>query len=133
MTKKFLFPAGKYYIGDPCYAVKDEKWSDLIESTGCFGLEDRLETKYLNWDDGAFIYNGRKCFASGTVYGDGTYYDKQYREYGVDAGLLGIIPFESCDGDSMEGGNIVEFEKEFKVYESEGVFYFGNIKIDTDE
>lgn len=132
MTKTFIFPAGTYYIGDPCYAVKDENWSSLIDSTGCFGLHDRLEELYSNWDDGTFVYNGKKCFASGTSYGDGTYYDREMREYGVDAGLLSIMPLDVCDGDSMNGGNIVEFVKDFEVREEDGIFYFGNVRIGTN-
>ena len=77
------------------------------------------------------MYGGKKCFASGTAYGDGSYYDAQDRVYGVDAGLIGIMPFDVCDGDSMNGGNIVEFSEDFKVQESEGKFRFGNVIINT--
>ena len=131
MTKRFTFLAGKYYVGDPCYAVKNENWDTLINTTGCFGLDDRFETPYDNWDDGVFIYNDQKCFASGTAYGDGEFYDEERNVYGVDAGLIGIIPVEACDGDSMDGGNILEFMTDFKVYEKDGSFHFGSTIINT--
>ena len=99
----------------------------MIDETGCFGIEDGL-----NWDDGKFLYNAHKCFASGTQHGDGTYEDNYNRAYGVDAGLIGIIPELACDGDSLDGGNFVTFEEDFLVFEDDGVFYFGNIVIDTN-
>ena len=134
MTIKHKFPAGKYYIGDPCYAVKNGNWSDVIRDTGCFGIEiDELmsDGKVFRWNDGKWIYRGKFCFASGTTYGDGSYSDNENREYGVDAGLIGIMPIEVCDGDSMSGGNIVVFDNEFEVWEHDGIFHFGNIIIDT--
>lgn len=125
------FPAGKYYIGDPCYAVKDGKWIELVETTGCFGLHNKFEIPYDNWNDGLFLYNGKKCFAEGTAYWVGSYQDNKGRIYGVDAGLIGIMPLECCDGNLMDGGNIVEFEKPFYVSANNGVFEFGNVIINT--
>jgi len=121
------FVAGKYYIGDPCYAVKDENWGKLIDDTGCFGIEDSE-----CFENGCFTYNGSQCFTKGTAYGDGCYTDNYGREYGVDAGLIGIMPIEVCDGDYIEGGNVIMFEEDFYVSASNGVFNFGNIEIDTN-
>jgi len=125
MKHKFL--SGKYYIGDPCYAVKDENWSDVIESTGCFGYEFKDIQKW----NGLFKYNGEYCFADGTKYGDGCFQDNYGREYGVDAGLIGIMPLEVCDGDSMNGGQIVDFENDFMVWSDDGEFHFGDVVIQT--
>jgi len=129
MTEKHILRAGEYWIGDPCYAVKDENWSDLINSTGCFGLE--LEKFPSNWQNGLFKYNDQLCFTYQTKYGDGEYYDNKGNEYGVDAGLIGIMPIECCDGDSMNGGNRYNFERSFQVWEENGKFHFGDIEIDT--
>ena len=125
------FPAGKYYIGDPCYAVLDSNWSKVIDETGCFGLEDNDDV--INWHNGIFYYNGKKCFAGGTRYGDGCFYDNENREYGVDAGLIGIMPFSACDGDSMHGGNIVSFKEGFDVSCNNGIFNFGDVVINTGD
>jgi hypothetical protein len=126
-----IFPAGEYYIGDPCYAVANSKWKHLIKSTGCFGLENTCKNPAKNWWDGVFYYRKMKCFANGTRHGDGTYFDNFDRRYGVDAGLIGIIPASVCDGDYLEGGNIVKFENYFTVDSDKGLFIFGNVIIKT--
>ena len=131
MTEKHFFKPGEYWIGDPCYAVKDENWNELCDNTGCFGLE--LEKFPPNWQSGLFKYNDQLCFTYKTKYGDGTYYDNKGNEYGVDAGLIGIMPIECCDGDSMYGGVKHNFYGEFQVWENNGKFYFGSIEIDTDD
>jgi hypothetical protein len=125
---KYKFLSGKYYIGDPCYAVKDENWSKLCDETHCFGSEN---LKYeVPWN-GLFSYNNEICFTDGTKYGDGCFQDNYGREYGVDAGLIGIMPLEVCDGDSMNGGQIVDFENDFMVWSDDGEFHFGDVVIQT--
>jgi len=114
------FKAGKYWIGDPCYAVKDENWVSLLK-----------RTNYL--DDGEFEYNNQRCFASGTSYGDGEYQDNLGNSYGVDAGLIGIMPLEACDGDYLDGGNIIDFNEDFEIDYDNGIFEFGNIIINTKD
>ena len=128
-TRQHIFEAGQYWIGDPCYAIKDENWSKVIEETGCFGLEH----DGLNWDDGLFDYSGKQCFASGTAYGDGSYLDQKGNMFPVDAGLLGILPVNVCDGDYLAGGHVFEFAHSFEVFEQYGKFYFGNVIINTDD
>lgn len=119
------FKAGKYFVGDPCYAIKDENWKPLLESNNYFNLETTRA-----W---AGKYNGKIMFAAGTAYGDGLYFDNDGRAYGVDAGLLGIIPFEACDGDSMGCGHVIEFSEDFEVWAEEGCFTFGELVIETGE
>ena len=96
---KAEFKPGTYFIGDPCYALREdlyEKWGDEN-----------------NYDDGNYDY-----FAAGsTKYGDGTYKDDYTgREYGVDAGILGIVNMEyAADKYNEETlnqlGQIVKVEK----------------------
>ena len=126
-----IFPAGKYWIGDPCYAIKNENWSKMIDETGCFGLE--LEIPVKNWDNGFYEYNGEICFTDGTRYGDGCYSDNFGNGYGVDAGMIGILPIGACDGGSMDGGNIIQFDHPFIPRAKDGVFKFGHIEIDTSD
>lgn len=116
------FKAGKYYVGDPCYVISDENWMPLLESTKYFENENQE-------------YKGQQIFTEGTAHGDGCFTDNFGREYGVDAGLIGIIPFEVIDDNRTgDGGQIIEFEKDFEVYTSElGIFHFGDIVIDTAE
>jgi len=135
MTRKHLFTAGVYWIGDPCYSIKDENWSNILEKTGYLAgdYDDLSLDNTDNYDDGIFHYNNKICFASRTKYGDGTFFDKIGNAYGVDAGLLSIMPFDCCDGDSMGGGHIREFGKDFKVWEDDGDIYFDNDCIITND
>ena len=119
------FKAGKYYIGDPCYVVPDEEWDGILEHTQFFGCNG-----VGAWGG---EWKGFRMFSGSTAFGDGCYTDNQGRVYGVDAGMIGIVPFEYLDknGVSGNGGQVIEFEHDFDVNLIEGVFYFGNIVIDT--
>ena len=133
------FPAGEYYVGDPCYVIgdndnpNDTDWEDLGISTGWFGCDPDIP--HPNWDDGLFEYNGYKCFAYHTAYGDGTYTFGRMT-FGVDAGLLSVIPMEAVNAgritDAHLLGHVVEFKIPFKVWYEDGTFYFGHIEIDTN-
>lgn len=55
------FKKGKYYIGDPCYAVdRHDDWIDLLN-----------QTKYFMNDNQS--YNGYPVLAGSTAYGDGVF------------------------------------------------------------
>ena len=72
------------FIGDICYALDDEiyheKWG-----------------KGLNWEDGEIRTHGNGncgpvCAVVGsTAYGDGCYKGSDGIEYGVDAGVIGVV------------------------------------------
>jgi hypothetical protein len=118
---KTNFKAGKYYVGDLCYVVNDNNWDKLLDDTDYFGNND------LKFKD-------EVIFASNTAYGDGTYYDNKGRKYSVDAGLIGVMPFGVIDENEIgKGGQIIEFEKDFKAYEEDGKFYIDDFIIDTKE
>lgn len=132
MTQKHIFTAGKYFVGDPCYVISDKNWDELIKNTGCFGINQNMNT--TNWYDGVFYYDGKKCFASGTAYGDGMFEDNKKNIYRVDAGLIGIVPIEAINEDNPSWlGHFINFKKNFIVYENNGKFYFGETTIDTGQ
>lgn len=118
------FKSGVYYIGDPCYVLGEnhDSWVELLEKTNYLG-------------DGDFEYKGYPCHASGTAYGDGEYSDNTGQKYSVDAGLLSIIPISALTKSILKKarkfGNVVEFNNNFEVDSSGGIFYFGHITIDT--
>ena len=134
MTRKHSFPAGEYYIGDPCYVVEQDKdWDELIENTGVFGIyteNPKTHKPYPNWDDGCYQYKGKTCFAHGTALGDGLY-SSQIGIHPVDAGMLSIVPIEAVDKFHPRDGVLHKFDEPFDVYEKNGVFHFGWIKINT--
>jgi hypothetical protein len=128
------FPAGKYYIGDPCYVFSGESWSKLCDETDCF--ENGEDHPHL------FSHRGHKFFGASTAHGDGTFYDSDGYRYGVDAGMLGIVPIAlvELEGESIEDiekyklGRIHEFKEDFEVGVNElHTFLFGDIIIDTDD
>lgn len=125
-SKTYTFPAGTYWIGDPCYAIKD--WDKVGKETGWFGADDTPEADNFA---GAFTYRNQRCFAYGTAYGDGEYQGSDHFSYGVDAGLLGILPEAALDGDSIQLGHRVHFPEEFTVRCIDGRFTFGHITINT--
>ena len=133
MTRKHIFPAGEYYIGDPCYIIPDEDWAELCINTNHWGAGNEPEP---NFDDGLFQWNGRTCFATFTAYGDGCYGNRKGDAMvGVDSGLIGIVPLKKED--EIEGlyypyTLLRTFGKRFEVWEDDGVFHFGNkVKINT--
>jgi len=66
---------------------------------------------------------GHKFFGASTAHGDGTFYDSDGYRYGVDAGMLGIVPIAlvELEGESIEDiekyklGRIHEFKEDFEV------------------
>lgn len=139
MTRKHTFPAGEYYIGDPCYIIPDEDWMPLLERTAYFGLPNHSEPSLEDWDDGVFHWDGRRCFVAGTKWGDGCYgNEKGDKVVGVDSGTIAIIPLKEGDSDNDKDGLpflysiIVSYGKRFQVWEEDGVFHFGSkVKINT--
>ena len=117
-----------FYIGDICYVLSDEMY---------FGVWDKLH----GFDDGCFEIPGTGySFAVGsTAYGDGVYVDDKGNEYGVDAGVIGIVPLELCKDERYSYfGSVFETpgEARFEMYEGRYKFDLPGgevIKIDTNE
>jgi hypothetical protein len=142
-------PAGRYYVGDPCYLFggrkrdkdhlfKGDDWSDICESTDSFDSSE----------DGIFTWRGIHFFASSTAFGDGTYTGTdsakrgQYLSYSVDAGLIGCWPLPEGTSESVlraikkEGlGHIKEFQNDFvcRTLNKKGDIIIGTITIKTGD
>lgn len=148
-TKPHIFQAGKYAVGDPCYMIDDCQWDEVLNRTGWFGYE-LTKADPNAWDDGVFYHNGYKCFAYGTMHGDGEYVLCSTNKsgapiskvcyLGVDAGLLGIMPVSAITPETLSYCledrshpmvKIVTMKKDFPVYCVNGFFLFGNYFIDT--
>jgi len=113
-----MFKAGKYYVGDLCYVVeKHEDWMQLLNDTDYFRNDNQS-------------YKGYPIFVASTAHGDGTFHDQFDNKYAVDAGIIGIMPFEAIEKEG-KGGNIIDFKEDFEVVTAHGIFYIGDIKIDT--
>ena len=123
-------PAGKYYIGDPCYVIDDDKWSDFCDIL--------FKGNGGSRNDEVTDFEGHPMFASGTAYGDGSYEGSDGVVYGVDAGLIGIVPVALIKkrgiSEARRLGSIVTFKKPFEAYKDDAhTFHFGDIDIPTGD
>lgn len=113
-----ILPAGKYYIGDPCY-VLESKSLDVVIDKMVIGT--------------TFELNGHMMWGHFTQYGDGTFADQNGTEYPVDGAALAAVPIDLIENpEGEEHGTVLEFENSFSVNYSDGVFWFGGICIDTN-
>lgn len=125
-------PAGTYYVGDLCYVINDDDWSDFCNRSF---PDDRTEVI------GIFeTYEGINYANFGTKYGDGEYTDYHGRRYTVDSGSIGCIPVcamsDKYDLEKVKGlGNIISFDEAFEIGydESTGTIQFGEVEIMTGE
>ena len=122
-THTVVIPPGEYWVGDPCYAYNDDGlWMPLLGSCGFL-------------DDSPLAQVGDNWFvAFPTAYGDGVYRDQDGREYGVDAGLIGVVPVDSVEpGDTtLYAMHLVTFPHETRMYSEDGKIHIGRIVIDTN-
>lgn len=131
MTHKMIataveMPAGKYYVGDPCYVVPDHRWIEWLELAD----PDREGLKILVAD-----LDGHSILGIGTAHGDGCYEDTTHgHTYPVDAGLIGVTPVEIADGEQASANlcRIVEFTEPFTCEYDDGTIILGHISINTD-
>ncbi len=117
-----VVPAGQYAIGDPCYAVPDQDWDELL-----------LSCNYFQNPIGHVKDGMQKFFvlAFSTKWGDGCYRGTDGKEYPVDAGLIGLVPAEMIEDNA--DCELVTFEKDtLCIDDGSGKLRFGNITIDTD-
>ena len=118
-----LVPAGRYFLGDPCYAVRGAKWHDLLNSCACF-------SRPVGAVDGAEVLAFR------TAWGDGTYHDNEGLQYPVDAGLIGLTPRALIEDENAVAncGRWIEFARPALCSRSDkGLLTFGILKIDTSD
>lgn len=126
MRKNVTMLAGKYVLGDPCYCFSsddpDDLWMKLLESCDYF-------------DKPIGEVNGVKILGFHTAYGDGTYAGSDGFDYGVDAGLIGLVPYDFAISQigtfEPELHQVVEFDKDFECSEDNGFMVFGHITIET--
>ena len=123
-------PPGKYVLGDPCYCFPNhEDWIALGDSCGWF--EDSPV--------GIITFNGTTYNVLGfhTRYGDGTYNDNQGNRYPVDAGMIGLVPYELASSNGTEFNEelhqLIEFKHGAICTSNDGDLWFGKYHIDTND
>jgi len=96
-TETVALPAGRYWVGDPCYAIRTD-WEDFIEDT---------------YENGVVEFKGQEVFVINTG-GDGCW-DHNGETYGVDAGLLAVVPAALVDEYGNDKGVFVELTDDTEV------------------
>ena len=118
-----ILPAGRYYIGDLCYAMKNSIYDDVFGDTP-------YSPGYYTTQDGCFLVDR-------TAYGDGAYTGTNGFEYGVDAGIIGIASMGVCNPDLPPrlGGTLHTFTEPVNCKFKNGYFEFSsgsfNLRINT--
>ena len=119
-------PAGKYWIGDPCYVLDDDN-GDFDWGTFCRFCFQGDSSGRKN--EGIVTHQGITFAYFGTAYGDGAYVDQEGNLYGVDAGMLGCIPIDHAGYCHL--GDIHDFPEPFSCNYNNGTITFGHIVIKT--
>ena len=125
-------PAGKYYIGDLCYVMSDDEWSEVCELL----FEGRNDHGV---NQGEFVMKDGRRFASyNTAYGDGRYQSNMNTEHCVDSGGIGCILVDDIKyvdnyDQFLDIGAIVEFPVDFVTDNEDGQLQFGRMLIETSE
>lgn len=85
-----------FYIGDICYVLNDKLYHDF------WGKEK-------GYKDGVYTAPGTGLMfaVAGTAYGDGCFVDEDGYDYGVDAGVIGLVPVELIDKEHDGDGRVV--------------------------
>ena len=119
---KTVLPAGKYYIGDPCYVIEGEKWDKFL--IPYWGLNQ----------GGVFDFDSIPVCAFATQWGDGCFPASDGSILGVDAGIIGAIPLELCKSGDPTRGTEVEFDSSFSCHrEPNGKLWFGDFWVMTND
>lgn len=107
-----------FYVGDVCYQMTDEDynadWSNDFEDF-----------------EGEHEIHGHKFAIGGTKYGDGEYEDQYGHRYGVDAGNIGILPYELCE--SKDEKEIAKFGRFVNANKATFTAEDGVIEIEFDD
>lgn len=114
-----------FYIGDICYVLSDDVYNGVWGKIG-------------QYQDGEYATDdGYKFAMASTAYGDGCYDDDNDNVYSVDAGVIGIVPFELvANWDKAQWGAVFEGGGEATMVARDSEFEFTlpngrKIKIDT--
>lgn len=83
-----------FYIGDLCYAMRDEIYHGFWGETQ--GYKDGVYLSVPGHEFGGFA-------VAGTAFGDGCYSDKEGNQYPVDAGIIGVMALELADPGMLKG------------------------------
>ena len=115
--KSYILPAGRYFIGDICYALSDFVYNEIWGDN--FGFREGL----YNHQKGTFVM-GR------AMYGNGDYLGTDGRVYAIDSGIVGMVSWDLVDNKDCKSGSVHEFsESIYFCITGEGHFIFSSGKV----
>ena len=144
MTSKkhytFRMHGWRFFLGDPCYAFpadRPELWSEICDHLIFTGTDKSQVIPNVGG-------SGYSILVFPTGNGDGVYRGSNGRNYGVDSGTLGLVPWELIMYSHLGKDTAVVMEKlirlgsfidvetdEILCMNNAGNLKFGNITIDT--
>lgn len=128
-------PAGKYYIGDLCYVMSCEEWTEA-----CHLFFANRDDRGCN--EGEFVFaDGRRFACYNTKHGDGTYtstFPSKINTIGVDSGSVGCILVSDITSNLSEAelsahGIIHSWDSSFNTWNKDGEIIFGSESVYTNE
>ena len=122
--KKYIVPAGTYWLGDPCYSVPRDLWDEWLHSAVLENNMNVLRHPSEVWPIALGI---------ATEFGDGSYKDNYSRLLCVDSGLIGLVEEAWVPNLQDEVGTRykVTFDNPVECYSRDGVITIGDILIPT--
>ena len=93
-----LVEPGRYYLGDPCFAIGDARWSEFCSS----------------WNHRTFAaLDGERCLTISLPH-DGIYAGSDRSAYVVDAGMISLVPeVLATKPGAGELGAFLDFKEQF--------------------
>ena len=116
--KENALPAGEYWLGDPCYVIKDDQWLDFL--------------KHINRENGSAEFQGHQLTVFDTRHGDGVYQDGAGNLYPVDSGQIGAVPKDLIQREAlMHMGRLIDSSSPLVCTDEDGILTFGDTVITT--
>jgi hypothetical protein len=111
----FTVKAGTYWLGDPSCCFGDS-WSKVLDDSDFFNAP--------------YTRDDRVAIAFRTTYGDGCYNDQHGFSYGVDSGMIGLVPIQMAEKNPGDLSQKVTFSRSTKCCVEGGFLHFGDYEID---
>lgn len=113
MEYKIKSKVGKFYIGDPMFALKSENYN--------------MWKKEYNYDENIYEINGIQFIAHTIeIQNSGSYIGSDGKLYISDSGFIALIPFELVDDCLSDQCSIIHANEASLIYE------FGDFTINYD-
>jgi hypothetical protein len=121
------FPAGKYYVGDPCYILSNKTWQETIVQNNYFQLSSATTSSTTSPVQVQNV-NGTPVFIASTYGGDRTFEGNGMgdRTYFVDSASIGILPWSLMEKNPHKSEPHI-FDNDFSVSVCTGLFIFDSI------